>query len=299
MPDDKTFTPKLTTTDWNAEWMELQKVRGAAGDAEHWNERAKTFHRPIAPSLYTEMFIEFTDALPRETIFDMGCGTGAISIPLAEAGHHVIAADFSEGMIAALEETAEGIGDLPIETKLLSWADDWEHAGISQNCVDVACASRSIATSNMRESLEKLSRVARRRCAVTLPTGSSPRIDENIMQAIGLQRHLGRDFVYAIMILIEMGYFPEVRYIPSSRYDTYSSEEDAFESLKKMVIDASSDHVASNDVERALANLRRWLDENLVANPSAGKKNMHGEVEGAWRLKEPRKTTWAHIAWNV
>ena len=41
------------------------------------------------------------------------------------------------------------------------------------------------------------------------------------MSAIGLQRQLGRDYVYAFMILVAMGMRPEVRYIPSTRHDSF------------------------------------------------------------------------------
>ena len=35
MEADSPFIPKLTTTDWNAEWVELQRARRAADSAEH------------------------------------------------------------------------------------------------------------------------------------------------------------------------------------------------------------------------------------------------------------------------
>ena len=37
------FTPLLTTTDWNEEWKELQKVRRHADDAAFWDKRSATF----------------------------------------------------------------------------------------------------------------------------------------------------------------------------------------------------------------------------------------------------------------
>ena len=293
------FTPELTTKDWNAEWIELQKARRAADDSAHWDERSKTYTKAaIPPTPYAEEFIEYTDALPGESVFDMGCGTGAISIPLAAEGHEVCACDFSEGMLDVLRQEAERF-HVQVETKLLSWADDWAAHGIGLKSYDVATASRSIATDNLRASLQKLSGVARRRCAVTLPVGSSPRTDEAILSAIGVQPQLGRDYVYAFMILIEMGYRPEVRYIKSVRHDSFDTPEEAYESLSRMVRDACAHMVSGPEVETALANLRSWLSENLVANPDAGKQNQFGEAEKALRLKEPRKVTWAHIAWDV
>lgn len=293
------FTPELTTRDWNAEWVGLQNARRAADDSSQWDERAKTYHKAtMPPSPYARDFIDYAQLEPGDTVFDMGCGTGAISIPVAAEGHQVLACDFSEGMLQVLRGEAEKLG-VGVETKLLSWSDDWEAKGVGPESFDVACASRSIATTDLRASLEKLSGVARRRCAVTLPVGSSPRVDEAIMSAIGLQRQLGRDYVYAFMILVEMGMRPEVRYIASTRHDTFEDGQEAYESLRRMVVDAAGPMVPEREVECALDALRTWVAQNLVANPDAGKTNQFGEVEKALRLKEPRKVTWAHIAWNV
>ncbi len=293
------FTPELTTKDWNAEWMELQKARRAADSARHWDERAKTYHKAVLPpSPYVEEFIADAHVRPGDSVFDMGCGTGAVSIPLAADGHNVMACDFSEGMLGVLREAAASLG-VDVRTKLLGWADDWAACGIAPRSYDVACASRSIATANLKEALGKLSAVARRRCAVTLPVGSSPRADAAILSAIGLQPQLGRDYVYAFMILVEMGQRPEVRYIESTRHDTFCNEEDAYASLERMVEDACRTTVPADEKQHALGNLRTWLRKNLVENPDAGKKNPFGETEEAFRLKEPRKVVWAHIAWDV
>ena len=45
----ESFTPLLTTTDWNAEWMQLQKARRHRDSAVYWNERAAAF-RPDHPA---------------------------------------------------------------------------------------------------------------------------------------------------------------------------------------------------------------------------------------------------------
>ena len=52
---------------------------------------------------------------PHSKVLDVGCGHGRYSIPLAEAGHHVVATDVSDRM---LEILARLKGELPIEIRL-------------------------------------------------------------------------------------------------------------------------------------------------------------------------------------
>ena len=294
------FIPRLTTTDWGEEWKQLQKARRAADDPAHWDERAKTYGCADPASLYVRKFLEFAQIKPDETVLDMGCGTGAIALPLAAAGCNVIAADFSRGMLDVLESTARerGIAHDAVKTELMSWEDDWEAHGIGERSVDVAVSSRSIATADLRDSLERLTRVARRRACITLAAGSSPRTDERILSAIGLQNRLGRDFLYAFMILCDMGYHPEVRYIPSKRADSYDSTEEAFVNLQKMVRDAAGEMTSEAEVTAALHNLERWISSNLVENPAAGTTDEDGNVQKRFKLREARTVTWAFIAWD-
>ncbi len=297
-----TFKPKLTTTDWGEEWKELQKARHAADDASYWDGRSKEFggergQRPDA-SPYAQSFIDLAQFQPGETIFDMGCGNGALACPLAQEGHHVIAADFSRGMIAALEKKCATYGIEGIETKLMSWQDDWEKCGVDPACADVAIASRSIVTDDLEKALVKLTRTARRRVCVTLPTGSSPRVDERIFEAIGVQKRLGRDYPYAFMILSNLGYHPEVRYITSNRFDTYDTKQEALEHLGRMVDDVKGRLIDEDDVDQALEKLSAWLDDNLVENEHAGETDDRG-IQKRLRLAMPRAITWTFIAWNI
>lgn len=293
------FTPLLTTTDWNREWVELQKARRAADDATHWDERSKTYKQADSPSAYVDAFLRFAEVRPGESVLDMGCGTGALAIPLGLEGHDVVAADFSEGMLDRVREDCARLSLQDVRCVLMSWSDDWAAHGVAPGSVDVALASRSIATADLRDSLARLSRTARRRCCITLPTGSSPRTDERVLSAIGLQGRLGRDYLYAFLILTQMGYAPEVRYIPSHRADTFDSPQEACDELAQMVRKAADDLVGGSDVESALERLAPWVREHLVPNEQAGQPDGRGSVQGKLRLSEPRKTTWAFISWDV
>ena len=291
------FEPLLTTRDWNAEWKELQKARRHADDATYWDKRSATFGTKDAPNPYVERFLELARILPGETVFDMGCGTGALSVPLGQAGHTVVAADFSAGMLGVLREELDAHGVTSVFPKQMSWEDDWAACGVGPESADVCVASRSIAVADLEEALLRLTDVARRRVCITLATGSSPRTDERVLQAIGLQSVLGRDYLYAFNILAARGIKAEAAYIESTRSDTFDSLDEACEDLGRMVEDSAA-FVPRAERDAALARLRPWLEGQLVENERAGLPDRKGVPERALRLRDPRTVTWAFLAWD-
>lgn len=92
---------ELLAADWNGEWMRLQADRRRADDSFEWDKRARPF-RPLETAPYARDFTKLLALEPDESVLDMGCGAGSIAIPLAQAGHSVIAADFSPAMLGAL-----------------------------------------------------------------------------------------------------------------------------------------------------------------------------------------------------
>lgn len=292
------FTPLLTTRDWNEEWKELQKERRHVDDATYWDKRSQTFATKDAPNPYVERFLDLARIRPGETVFDMGCGTGALAVPLGQAGHKVVAADFSQGMLDKMQTTLDEAGVRTVFPKLMSWEDDWASRGVRPGMTDVCVASRSIAVADMKDALLRLTDIARRRVCVTLTTGASPRTDERTLKAIGIPSVLGRDYLYAFNMLANEGLAPEVSYIESERTDTFDSLDDAYDVYERMARDAAADFVSPTDLQTALTRLRHWVDDNLITNEHAGVPDKKGVPEKALRLREPRKVTWAFIAWN-
>ena len=296
----ESFTPILTTTNWNDEWKAMQAFRKKADDSTYWDGRAATFtSKHGSHNYYVDRFIELSGIQPGETVFDMGCGAGSLALPLARMGCSVIACDFSQGMLAQLAADQEEQGVEGIERHLLSWSDDWWAAGIEPHCADVAIASRSIVTQDIGDSLERLTRVARRRACITLPCYSSPKIDPQLIEAAGLTNQMGRDFIYAFNILTARNLYPEVSYIDSVRYDTFGTVDEAVAYMYDVVEQAARGFVTEPELAEALRRVDEWVHANLIENERAGVPDKHGVPEGALRLKNARKTTWAFMAWNL
>lgn len=283
----------LLETDWNREWMDLQDARRSPDDPSWWDGRAREF-RARETSPYARDFLRLAAIEPGELVLDMGCGAGTLAMPLAQAGCTVIAGDFSARMLDTLRE---GIGIYErrnliepgsIQPVRMAWDEDWAACGIGPDMVDVACASRSIATRDLAGALMKLDAVARRRCCITLVTGTSPRVDQTIMDAIGASVTESRDFVYAFNILVGLGRLPEVDYIASPRRDTFDSLEEGVADFARMLRGGNEDRIGE---------LRAYLRAHMVENPEAGRPGGKGRPQGRFMLDHVRMVRWAFISW--
>ena len=281
------FTSSLISTDWNDEWKALQVARERSDDSAVWDAKAKTF--PVkhgSQQGYVADFLRLADVHPGESVLDMGCGTGALATPLAMAGHHVVACDFSQGMLDVMIADQKALGVEGVDIKMMSWSDDWKAFGVMPKSVDVAFASRSIATSDLRESLQKLDRAARRRVCVTLPGSSSPRCDDELLRAAGIERNIGHDFLYAFNILTQLGIRPEVSYIPNTRIERFETFDEALEKFAGVAYEAARGYAPAELIEGIPDRLRAWLERELV------------EVDGMLQLSKPRDVIWAFLAWQ-
>lgn len=266
--------------DWGAAWKEEQELRRNADNAQYWNMRAPSFAKTAGTSPYAKEFLERAGVLEGETVFDMGCGSGTLALPLARAGHHVYACDFSEVMIDLMMQRAE-LDDVSqfIHFSQLAWDEDW--SGLEVPVCDVAFASRSIATADLLSALIKLDSMARRKVCLTLTTGMSPRTDSVLLKAIGRELPKYPDCVYAFNMLWSMGITPDISYIRSARTSDFSSFEEA--------IDKTCEVFETSGAERT-----RLIEYSA--------RHLH-EVESEdgstrWEYDHKRMTVWAFMAWE-
>ena len=78
----------MTKIDWNKMWRETEESKEHSNNLEFWNSFAPRFRKKAAqPDPYIEIFYEYLEAQPGDTLFDMGCGSGTLAIPFALKGH--------------------------------------------------------------------------------------------------------------------------------------------------------------------------------------------------------------------
>lgn len=131
-----------------------------------------------------------------------------------------------------------------------------------------------------------------------MTTGTSPRVDARVLAELGVGAELNRDYIYAFGMLAQAGFEPEVRYIHSSRKDSFESEGDAFGDFSQM-IDIGAPTERSRAASGASPTFANGLPEHIVDNPEAGMPDKKGYPQGPLTLDYQRIVPWAFISWNA
>lgn len=234
-----------------------------------WDDKSKDMAASTINSPYVDEFISRMNLTGDEVILDIGCGPGALAVPLAKKVKEVIAIDFSLQMLEELETYAKREQITNIRTFHLGWEDDWSLLP----SVDIVVASRSMEVLDMDKALQKMSSHARKGCYLTYKVGGSF-VDLEILNAIGKQIKMKPDFWYIPIILYQNGYLPTIDYITTNRGSIRSSSADEF-------VESLNWSLGQLDTKQ-LNKARDYYEEFIVG------QNRH-----------PKPMQWAFIGWKT
>ena len=253
----------------------------------YWNKRAATFTRS-ATSDYERWLLDLLALEAGEEVLAMGCATGTLAVPLARAGHRVHGCDFAEAMLAILDERAAA-ENLPVTSHLLAWEDDWEEAGLGENSVDVAFASRSLMSGDASACVRKLDAAARSRAAVVVPDSLLPSRDPRLLTYLGRAARrpsIVRDVTRALASLGRIPVFATTRTFRPMRF---SSFDEARADLRRL---AGPKPFTAREHRLFDAYATQHFVRRAAESPS-------GEPSEMWVLDYKLPVTWVFIGWRT
>ena len=110
--------------DWNQLWKE--QVEKLPKKKDLWNSIAPQFNEWMDKDDYPAEFISKIKIEPNDTVLDVGCGNGAITIPLAQKARSVTALDSSTRMLEFLGKKAGHPSNIQMINKGLEEVDAQE-----------------------------------------------------------------------------------------------------------------------------------------------------------------------------
>ena len=244
-------------------------------DQAAWDRRAASYAKRQLGGSYTQRFIEMMAPEPDWSVLDVGCGPGTLALPLAKLVKKITAIDFSGEMLNELEKRLGEENITNVETRQLSWDDDWQEAGIAPH--DVTLASRSMSVADLGRALEKLNNWATKKVFISDRVGSGP-FDPDLFAALGRDFDPGPDYIFTINILYQMGIHPRVDYILFPQEKNFNSREEALMGCLWMAEDLTAAEKPG---------LEKYVDERLRRNP-----------DGTVTLTRRMPIKWAIISWD-
>lgn len=234
-------------------------IGGWDGQADFYNQMASMEKE------FTLNQIDCLDIGPEDTVLDIGCGPGRITVPVAKRAGSVTSLDASPRMLEYCRKNAEAEGLGNVTTMLADWEDQESFNEIGMH--DIVIASRSIALHD----IEKMTSFARRCAAIVIWAygyPSIPAVTGELFKGTGSgadsrpgppvmkDRRLGNNLWYNR--IYDMGYDPNLRIVDDGFTKIYESREEAYDDLARL--SPAEDPVIRWDVFRQ--NTDRFLTDN-------------------------------------
>jgi len=201
----------LEYIDFNKLYKEQkEKTTFIMKSVEDWNKKAVHMNERIHKSIYNEEFLCSINYSECQSVLDVGCGVGNLSLKMATKLKNVFSLDYSPSMLEHLKQNAKDLEITNIRTIESSWYDSWDDIPTA----DIVVASRSMEVKDMQAALKKLDKKANKRVYLTYKVGGSF-LDDEILKAIKKDIIKKPDYIYILNILYQMGINASVKFLRS------------------------------------------------------------------------------------
>jgi ubiquinone/menaquinone biosynthesis C-methylase UbiE len=268
---------KDTKFDWNELWNDALK-KLPKKNSRSWDNVAPKFKKTKGKNDYSKKLLDEIALKPDDTVLDIGCGSGIITIPLAQTAKTVTALDISRKMLQLLEENAteEGLTNINLLNRRLE--DVLLNKDVEPH--DVVVASRSLnGVYNIKQVLEEINKIAKKYVYITLWGANSVKFQNEISKIIGREFHEHPTYIYVYNMLYELGIHANIKILDYDNSSYYSSVDEAIETFKWKMVNL-------NQKEEDI--LRDYLTEKMVKLHDCKFKFPHNKPDWAliWWKKE-------------
>ena len=242
--------------DWLGFWAEKLSTKVD----KDWDKAAPGFYKRTRKEDYQIALFDKLILDESDTVLDVGCGEGSVTIPIAKRVKKVIGVDSSPKMLEYLEKRANDNDIYNIET-ILKPIEEITYNEIGD--VDVVVCSRSLnGIIPIDEVLVELNKIANKYVFITIFGPENKKIEKDFDRELGIKTEDFPDYNYFFNILFNLGIYANVERFDLNNYREYNSIEEAMDN-GKFRLDMYSDE------EKEL--LKDYLERILTYDKETGK----------------------------
>lgn len=241
---------------WEEFWAEKLKNK----KDKDWDKAAAGFFKRTKKDDYNDALFDLLILDSEDTVLDVGCGEGSITIPLSKNVKKVIALDSSVKMLEYLEKRVNEQNITNIES-LLKPIEEIKYDEIGD--VDVVVCSRSLnGIVPIQEVLYELNKIANKYVFITVFGPENKKIERDFDRELGIKTENFPDYNYFFNILFNMGIYPNVVRFDLDNYREYDNIGEAMDNGRFRL-----DLYNNNEKEK----LKEYLGRVLTKDSENGK----------------------------
>lgn len=211
---------------WNEFWAEKLSNK----KDKDWDKAAPGFYRRTKKEDYNDALFDKLILNKDDTVLDVGCGEGSVTIPLAKRVKKVMGLDSSPKMLEYLEKRANDNDIDNIECNLKP-IEDISYDEIGD--MDVVVCSRSLnGIIPIEDVLAELNKIANKYVFITIFGPENKKIEKNFDKELGIKTEDFPDYNYFFNILFNMGIYANIERFDLNNYREYSSIDEAMDNGK-------------------------------------------------------------------
>lgn len=211
-------------------WSEFWAEKLSNKKDKDWDKAAPGFYRRTKKEDYNDALFDKLILNKDDTVLDVGCGEGSVTIPLAKRVKKVIGLDSSPKMLEYLEKRANDNDIDNIECNLKP-IEDISYDEIGD--MDVVVCSRSLnGIIPIEDVLAELNKIANKYVFITIFGPENKKIEKDFDKELGIKTEDFPDYNYFFNILFNMGIYANIERFDLNNYREYSSIDEAMDNGK-------------------------------------------------------------------
>lgn len=247
--------------DWEYQWK--KKLENREGKLnKDWNKVAPHFKKANSKDEYLELLLSKIILSPEDSVLDLGCGEGSVTIPLSQRVKKVTGVDSAYKMIEILDQRIEEENITNIAT-LVEKTENVTRELVGE--YDIVVASRSMnGILDLRETITNINNIAQKYVFITLFGPNNKKLERSFSEYLGKPYPDFPNYDYFFNLLFSMGIYANIENLGIKTHKSYNSIEEAI---------GTSGHGSwkiDNLTPEELDKLHTYLEGILVKNPETG-----------------------------